>query len=74
MWYLLFHILSKLYERNRVVIITNLNLTAWPKVFGDAKVTTVLLDRPTHQCHSMETDNDSYGFKESKNKSKVKAK
>ncbi len=61
---LLFDVIATAYERNSVLITTNLPFENWTEVLGNERLTGAALDRLTHRCHILETKGESYRLKE----------
>ena len=63
---LLFDVIATTYERNSVILTTNLPFENWTEVLGNERLTGAALDRLTHRCHIIETKGESYRLREAK--------
>ena len=63
---LLFEVVSRAYERQSLVVTTNLPFEEWTEVLGSERLTGALLDRLTHRVHILEANGESYRLKEAK--------
>ena len=63
---LLFDVIATTYERNSVIVTTNLPFENWTEVLGNERLTGAALDRLTHRCHIIETKGESYRLTEAK--------
>jgi DNA replication protein DnaC len=57
---LLFDVISTAYERQSVIVTTNLPFSQWTEVLGSERLTGAVLDRLTHRCHILEASGPSY--------------
>lgn len=67
---LLFDIISRAYERQSLIITTNLEFECWVDIFGCERLTGALLDRLTHRMHIIEANGPSYRLMQSKKRLK----
>ena len=71
---LLFDIISTAYERQSLIVTSNLPFESWTEVLGSERLTGATLDRLTHRCHILETRGESYRLKDAKRRRKKKPK
>lgn len=62
---LLFEVVSRAYERQSLVVTTNLPFEQWPEVCGSQRLTGAMLDRLTHRVHILEANGESYRLRDS---------
>jgi len=67
---LLFEVVSRAYERQSLLVTTNLPFEQWTEVLGSERLTGALLDRLTHRVHILEANGESYRLKEAKKRGK----
>ena len=63
---LLFDVIATAYERNSMLVTTNLPFENWTEVLGSERLTGAALDRLTHRCHIVETKGESYRLQDAK--------
>ena len=63
---LLFDVIATAYERNSLIVTTNLPFANWTEVLGSERLTGAALDRLTHRCHILETKGESYRLRDAK--------
>ena len=68
---LLFEVLSRAYERQSVVLTTNLPFEQWTEILGNERLTGALLDRLTHRVHIIEANGESYRLKDAKKRARL---
>ena len=69
---LLFEVVSRAYERQSIVLTTNLPFENWTEILGNERMTGALLDRITHRVHIIEANGESYRLKDAKKRAKRK--
>ena len=67
---LLFEVISRAYERQSIVLTTNLPFENWTEILGNERMTGALLDRITHRVHIIEANGESYRLKDAKKRAK----
>lgn len=67
---LFFQAITDSYERQSIIMTTNLEFSKWPQVFHSEQLTGALLDRLTHHAHILTMNGESYRFKQSMAKKK----
>jgi len=65
---LFFQVVAQSYERQSLIMTTNLDFSQWPQVFGSEQLTGALLDRLTHHAHILSMNGESFRFRESMSK------
>ena len=63
---LLFEVVSRAYERQSLIVTTNLPFENWTEVMGSERLTGALLDRLTHRVHIIQANGESYRLRQSK--------
>lgn len=63
---LLFDVISTAYERQSVIVTTNLPFENWTEVLSNERLTGATLDRLTHRCHILEASGESYRLQDAK--------
>jgi len=63
---LLFEVVSRAYERQSLLVTTNIPFENWTEILGSERLTGALLDRLTHRVHILEANGESYRLRHAK--------